>query len=138
MELNIFLHSFLNPSFHCNLTVVYKYIHIFQNNDIYFGTCEYFKGIMLEDSIFATKCNWMHSNAVLGYCSILKCLCWLFIGITCLRMVYWHLWTWRIKQRFRGLCVLYMTKVQNSIFLFSISVYPTAKSMKGKHTRCVA
>jgi hypothetical protein len=46
MELNIFLHhSFLNPSFHCNLTVVYKYIHIFQNNNIYFGTCEYFKGI---------------------------------------------------------------------------------------------
>jgi hypothetical protein len=92
---------------------------------------------MLEDSICATKCNWMHSNAMLGYRSKLKCLCWLFINITCLWMVNWHLWNWR-KQRFRGVCVLFMTKIQNSVFLFSVSVYPTAKSVKGKYTRHVA
>jgi hypothetical protein len=34
--------------------------------------------------------------------------------------------------------VLYMIKVKNSVFLFSISVYSTAKSVKGKHTRCIA
>jgi len=74
-------YSFLNPSFQCNLAVVHEYIHIYQNNNIYLEHVNVLEVLMLEDSISATKCNWMHSNAVLGYCFKLNCLCWSFISI---------------------------------------------------------